>query len=409
VDILARDLLNLWLVASDHPSPKMSNLTPADVSLIDAALGYSAGDTTSGTNTYDELRNVTIGNDTYEAYTVATNSYSGEYMTAAMHDGTGLVYVSQRVIGGLGYKNGESEFQFLVPAGIYYLSYYTTESLNCSIPLNLTSHLHNGTYTYLRWDPIPGAERYNVYYIDDIGDPNNASRRLLNFSDATVVSGITNNSWIDPVPVPQRYYQVKAAAGITECNSTVTAGRLEIPLTRAGGVGYNFVSIPFVPANDSFTEFIKPILSVFRQAFWYNNVGKSYRDYTLFCFMGTCVPLDNIHIVEPNRVYWIEVTSDTVLPVTGVFQNSTSLTLTPEYSGVGFHVIEGNRQAASVLQQIYPSLDSAYEYNNTIKGYSQFSVFCFMGSCVPIEGFDTIEPATGYWIDIRVPDTLQWP
>lgn len=406
---------NTWVFASSSPELNVSELEAVDPSALDSQMGLRPASPLSGTNVFNLTLPFQLGNRTVLAWTIQTRSSQGDYIVGLFNGSYGLVYVTKMVASGVGFNNESSHFQILLPVSgntTYHLSTWSneTENMNCSHRLDLQAEII-GNDTVLRWDPMEGAQSYTVSYIENITDPDNVSEYRLNYSSATTVPGIMNTTWTDNTSqyAKERYYTVTSVSGSQECEAGESVASLRVGLLKTGQTGYNFISTPLELMNESTGEVFDPILDDLVRAYWYNNTIDMYYDFSRFCFGNSCITIDNIGRFRPHQTYWIQVDDNVTLPLAGKVQNSTELSLSAGYNANSFHIIEGDRKATSVFDQIYGNMTTVYEYDNGLKYYRQFTLFCVGNSCMPIGDLESVEPVVSYWIGVTGEEELIWP
>lgn len=369
-----------------------SNISQAPRALIDAYLGVASIHPESGTNTFSELYNISIGNKTFELYGTQTISLNGSFITSAVISNGNLAFVTTSS-NGTGFDNTSTFFQFMLPVNV--LETYSFEVIsNVTCPNNFEIEgvldLDNVSIN-LNWSSIPGALKYRLYSVDSM----NSSKYIEFYENSSI--NISTTTFTEIPSSNERYYRVEAILPAYTCYSNNTVGMLMLPLTPDA----NLVSFPFIFVNNSVEEILRPILSSFNSLNGYNNSDQSYNFYIQF--MG--VMFHNFNDISMGMGYWLGVNETVNLTIVGSVSNEL---LEPVYNRsnlVGFPLIEGNNTVPHVLRSINGNYSTVNEYNNSAKSYNFYIIF---GGSV-FSNFDTIKPLSAYWIFVNESETISLP
>ncbi|MFO7711232.1 MAG: hypothetical protein R6V53_05700 [Candidatus Woesearchaeota archaeon] len=386
------------IAASTKPDVNFSNLVPANTSLVDSYLGLEPYEAQSGTMTLSDKTNFSLVY-TMETYSAVTNSITGEYRTALFQDEGVPVFVT-KTVNGTGFDGEEWDFQLFLPVNgteTYHLSSWSNVTkISCdSFTTNLTARLiNNRTDILLEWNQVPEANHYEIFH----------SGKSMNFSSMTI-TGQTNHTITG---INDSFFRVKTIFDHLVCDSRVVGATL-LNLTIKNDIGFNLVSLPFEPLNDSLQELLEPIYPELDRVYWYDNVNKRFEIFYIVDSGSNYIAIDNIHEFNSQDGYWINVKENTTLPIAGTLINKTEKNLTVSFNLGGFHIMEDN-EVTEVFDQMYDELDRVYAYDNVNKlYYSPFMVINDgMGGWIPIVSFSHVKPFSAYYIKVRENTTEVW-
>ncbi|MFP4523855.1 MAG: hypothetical protein ACLFO2_00870 [Candidatus Woesearchaeota archaeon] len=298
------------VVASTVPDPDWSDVSAASLSEVDSWMGNAGSEPDAAGNTLTSLHNVTFDGSDVEAWSAVTESVSGAYVTSALSDGSGLLFVTSPMSAS-GFDGAPTDYQLLLPvnsSGSVDVSFFVFEqdsppdsnvSLACDVAVNLTASLASDNESVVvSWDDVPGASGYEVLYV-------NESDGSLDFSSPSVVPVDGSSSWTDSSPGAERYYRLRLLDGGDSCMANGTAGTMALNLSPE----YNLVSTPFVMENASVNETLRSIDGDYVSVFEFDNDKKGYEYYLI---VGDNI-FKTFNTLKPGKGYWIETNKDTTL------------------------------------------------------------------------------------------------
>jgi len=394
IDIYS-DAGSTLVYASTSSDINWSAVTNATTAEVDAFLGVGPANIISGTSVFTETTDYVIEGTSITAHSTTTKSMSGTYDLGIMKYNNTLIFVSH-IVNGLSFDNKTIDFQFMVPVPsgsnlTYYFGSYKPSSLglNCTIGayFNITLAIDN-TSVDIVWPSVPGASSYSVYHIDNLTD------LLFNFSNATVVSGLSNN-WTDPAG-GTRYYRVAAISGNGTCFFNMTGSRFEYDLIR----DWNLISSPILFKNNTVKEVFRSIEGDYTNVNEFDNANQVYNYYII---SGPTV-FKNFDTIKPGNAYWIKVNSNITMVTVGKVFHNLSYPLALDWSLIGFPIVTFNDTVPYVLNQINGSYTNLNEFDNVGQVYNYYIV---SGATV-FSNFDTIKPGLGYWIKVNKNVTLNY-
>jgi len=395
--------LNNTVVVATTGNPDWNNLSSANTSFIDSYMNLSALDQQSGTLTFTDRENFTVGGSQYELWSALTASQTGSYYTGALASNGDLLFITKAQYG-VGFDGSGVDYQLMLPlnnSGAANYTFYVfeedslpTPSLNCSAPVNITAYLDvDNVSVVVDWDAVSGADSYEVHYLDG------PTGGFLDFSSATVVPVGASTSYTDASDPAERYYRVNVISGAQNCLGNQTAGTIEFNLTPE----YNMVSTPFVLDNSTVAEALRSIDGDYNLLYEYDN---ALHDYYFYFIFGNDI-FKTFETIKPGKGYWILVTTPTQLRFSGLMFTNVSSVLSPQYNLVGFPPISNvdqNESVGHVLSSIDGNYTLVYEYDNALHDYYFYFIF---GNDI-FKTFDSIKAGRGYWILVNDNVTLSY-
>ncbi|NOR60839.1 MAG: hypothetical protein GQ469_09470, partial [Methanosarcinales archaeon] len=154
---------------------------------------------------------------------------------------------------------------------------------------------------------------------------------------------------------------------------------------------WNLISLPLMPEDTSITSVLSPINGNYSIVWEYNanDTADHWKKY------DPGVPFGNdLTNIEPDKGYWIMMTSDDTLPISGTVPESTDIDLTTGWNLVGFNSLDSKpiAEALSSINGNY-SIVWAYNANDTTDHWKKYDPGVPFGN-----DLINMEPGRGYWI-----------
>ena len=175
---------------------------------------------------------------------------------------------------------------------------------------------------------------------------------------------------------------------------TVSYNPLENPIsgrTLNLYTGWNLISLPLMPEDTSITSLLSPINGNYSIVWEYNasDTADHWKKY------DPGVPFGNdLTNMEPGKGYWIMMTSDDTLPISGTVPESTDIDLKISWNLVGFNSLDSQpiAEALSSINENY-SIVWAYNASDTTDHWKKYDPGVPFGN-----DLINVEPGRGYWI-----------
>lgn len=380
------------VIIANKSEINLSDIVQVPLNVVDAYLGVGSSHPESGTNTFNKLYNISIGNITQELYGTKTLSYNGSFITAAFLSNGNLAFVTTTA-NGSSFDNTSTFFQFMLPINaVENYSFEVVSNITCPSSFQITGIVDlDNTSVRLNWTPVPGALKYSIFYTDGVNISNHIEFSQINSTN------ITGTIFLD-VPVSNtRFYEVEAILPVYSCRSSNTVGMYRLNLSPS----LNLLSFPFKFVNSSVEEVLRPIWSSFSSLSEYDNVAQKY--YFSILFMGEFS--QNFDDVSVGKGYWLVINETVNLTVVGTIEENLFEPVFNRLNLIGFPFIFGNNSVAHSLRSIDGNYSSVSEYDNDNNLYYFYSIF---GGSVS-NNFNTIKPLSGYWININETETITLP
>ena len=313
-----------------------------------------------------------------------------------------------------------------------------------SIPVNITWNPSQGTHTItVRVNPDRRIREYDysnneasktitVGISPDKTPPQNitdlhlqaAGTTWLNFTwtnppdpDFNHTELYLNGTFLTNIPAPQNYYNItgllpdtsyELSTRTVDINGNInltwvndTASTLPASGTTLNlYTGWNLISLPLMPEDTSITSLLSPISGNYSIVWEYNasDTSDHWKKY------DPGVPFENDLInMEPGKGYWILMTSDNTLSISGTVPESTDIILKTGWNLIGYNFLDSQpiAEALSSINGNY-SIVLAYNASDTADHWKKYD------PSVPFENDLTIvEPGKGYWIMMTSDDILE--
>jgi len=155
--------------------------------------------------------------------------------------------------------------------------------------------------------------------------------------------------------------------------------------------GWNLISLPLMPEDTSITSLLSTINGNYSIVWEYNasDTSDHWKKY------DPGVPFGNdLTNMEPGKGYWIMMTSDDTLPISGTVPESTDIVLKTSWNLVGFNSLD-NKPIAEALSSINGnySIVWTYDASDTTDHWKKYDPGVPFGN-----DLINIEPGRGYWI-----------
>lgn len=380
------------VVVAHTSSFNQSNISQASPSLIDTYLGVGPAFPESGTNTFSDLFNISIGDQTFELYGTQTIADAGTFITAAFLSNGNLGFVTTTQ-NGTAFDGSSAFFQFMLPVnGVENYSFEVISNITCPQIFEINGTLSSDNRSIiLNWTDLPGKVIYEVYSVDGY----NASH-YVEFDPLDAIN-TSSNIFIEDPESYNRFYQVRTYLTVYSCDSQNKVGLSRINLTPTA----NLISFPYQFVNNSVEELISPIYDHFVSLNRYNNTDQNYDFYIKF--MGSI--FNNFDTVNNDDGYWITVNNTLNLTLVGTVSSQLSTPIYNRSNLVGFPIIEGNNTVAYALRSIDGNYSTVNVYDNLAKSFDFYIIF---GGSV-FNNFNEIDPTLGYWILANETENLVLP
>jgi len=154
---------------------------------------------------------------------------------------------------------------------------------------------------------------------------------------------------------------------------------------------WNLISLPLIPEDTSITSLLSSINGNYSIVWEYNasNTSDHWKKY------DPGVPFGNdLTNMEPGKGYWIMMTSDDTLPISGAVPESTDIDLKIGWNLVGFNSLD-SKPIAEALSSINGNYSIVWAYNasDTTDHWKKYDPGVPFGN-----DLINMEPGSGYWI-----------
>lgn len=168
-------------------------------------------------------------------------------------------------------------------------------------------------------------------------------------------------------------------------------GSIELPNDISLKPGWNLISYPIQPMNNSVGNVLASIVGKYNSLFAYNTQTNSWQYYIVTD--GTPI-INDLTIIDPNKGYWINMKEDATLTVTeGDVIQTRSIPLVEGWNLVGYNST-APMNVLECMESIKNELISVWEYN-PIRGWSWYVPDITEGSNLVF-----MKPGKGYWIQV---------
>jgi len=164
--------------------------------------------------------------------------------------------------------------------------------------------------------------------------------------------------------------------------------------------GWNLISLPLVPEETSIAFVLSPINGNYSIIWEYNasDTSDHWKKY------DPGVPFGNdLTNMEPGNGYWILMTSDNTLPISGTVLESPDIVLKTGWNLIGSNSLD-SQPVAEALSSISGNYSIVWTYNtsDTADHWKKYDPSVSFGNDLTI-----VEPGKGYWIMMTSDDILE--
>jgi len=182
----------------------------------------------------------------------------------------------------------------------------------------------------------------------------------------------TQNDWIgNHIPNPE-------IKGLEQESTTIT---FELNLTN----GWNLISIPLSPLNNSLNTVFSGINSDFDSILSYGN--GSWKTYS-----PVFPTFSDLKTVKPGVGYWIHMTNNAILQINGTHVNNTTISVVPGWNLIGYPSMN-ERNTTEVLNGL---TDADY---SLIMAYTPTGWKTYSPMFPTMSDLTILTPGTGYWFN----------
>lgn len=250
----------------------------------------------------------------------------------------------------------------------------------------------NGTYTFTP-DELKDIKRLENMLISELGASNVS---VTNTSLTTATSNVEIVLNTKPTMPAGRYVVLSWALEngtdyVAAFNQTyVDLGTTyDIPLYA----GWNLVSLPIKPIDDSLTSVFAP--DVLQNVFviWgYNSSNASPWDY--YVTAGYPYIQGNLSEFNERLGYWVLCYNNTTLRVTGTIMDTSNVTLNAGWNLVGNPTLDVRN-----VRNIYTNSFVVWEFDGLTQKYNYWCSAADVPGSIYIQGsLNTLKPGYGYWV-----------
>lgn len=164
--------------------------------------------------------------------------------------------------------------------------------------------------------------------------------------------------------------------------------------------GWNLISIPLVPGDINTASVLPPISGNYSIIWEYNasDTTDHWKKYEPSAPFG-----NDLTEMEPGKGYWILMTSDNTLSITGTVPELTDIDLKTGWNLIGYNSLD-SQPITDARSSITGNYDIIWEYNasDTIDHWKKYDPNAPFGN-----DLTDMEPGKGYWILMNSDDTLE--
>ena len=215
-------------------------------------------------------------------------------------------------------------------------------------------------------------------------------------------------TFLTNIPAPQNYYNIAGLLPDTsyELNTRTVDINGNINLTWVNDTastlpasattlnlytGWNLISLPLMPEDTSIASLLSPINGNY-SIIWEYNASDTFDHWKKY---DPGVPFGNdLTNMEPGKGYWIMMTSDDTLPISGAVPESTDIDLRTGWNLIGFNSLN-SKPIAEALSSINGNYSIVWAYNasDTTDHWKKYDPGVPFGN-----DLINMEPGKGYWI-----------
>jgi len=259
---------------------------------------------------------------------------------------------------------------------------------------NLTLN-HNTNVSHLIGEPGVMVVKYaDTVSYNQLENPTDVNHRagepgvmVVKYADTVSYNQLEN-------PTDVNHRAGEPGVMVVKYADTVSYNQLENPISSTTlnlYTGWNLISLPLMPEDTSITSLLSSINSNYSIVWEYNasDTADHWKKY------DPGVPFGNdLTNMEPGKGYWIMMTSDKTLPISGTMPESTDIDLKTGWNLVGFN----SPDSKSIVEALFSingnySIVWAYNASDTADHWKKYDPGVPFGN-----DLINVEPGRGYWI-----------
>jgi hypothetical protein len=164
--------------------------------------------------------------------------------------------------------------------------------------------------------------------------------------------------------------------------------------------GWNLISTPLIPEDTGTASVLSPIGGNYDIVWEYNasDTTDHWKKYDPSAPFG-----NDLTDIEPGKGYWILMTSDDTLPITGTVPESTDINLKTGWNLIGYNSLD-SQPITGALSSISGNYDIVWEYDasDATDHWKKYDPSAPFGN-----DLTDMEPGKGYWMMMNSDDTLE--
>ena len=219
------------------------------------------------------------------------------------------------------------------------------------------------------------------------------SNPYRNFYDASLTLSLDTEYKIEASDV----YGTIGRSGIYTL--TVVKSKTPIQTSIQLHTGRNLISLPLMPDDTAINAVLAPISGNYNIVWAYDASDiDHWKKYDPSAPFG-----NDLTIMEPGKGYWILMTSDVTLPISGTIPESTSINVMTGWNLIGYNSLN-SLPVADALSSITGNYNIVWTYDasDTSDHWKKYDPGAPFGN-----DLTTMEPGKGYWILMNSDDTIK--
>ena len=222
-------------------------------------------------------------------------------------------------------------------------------------------------------NPIAGQ-----YYIQVIPEqdapPNDTYTLQVLFGDKILT--IADNELIENIPIDGYTFDYENNIATTDISLKT---------------GWNLISCPIQPNDNSVDKVLESIAGKYNSIFAYNTQNNSWQYYII---TGGTPIINDLTTIDPNKGYWINMTEDIKLTVTGTSPADLTIPLLSGWNLVGYKGTDG-KSRIDAISSIYQQCMSMFAYDTQANSWQYY---INAGGSQIVNDLDRMYQGKGYWI-----------
>ena len=207
--------------------------------------------------------------------------------------------------------------------------------------------------------------------------------------------------------------QVTISVDITGLNSGIYNGKLtisadgaintpqEVPVTLNIELvtaiinlyaGWNLISCPIQPADNSIDKVLEPIAGKYNSVFAYNTQTNSWQYYII---TGGSPIVNNLATIDPDKGYWLNMKEDATLTITGQPISDPTMPLLSGWNLTGYKGTD-DKPRAEAISSISQYCMSMFAYDTQA---NEWQYYINAGGSAIVDDLDNMHRGKGYWIN----------